>query len=173
MRGGMTFFERQRMVSSVGVWIGIGIAVIASAAMPFFLMEAAGDGAATTGTIVGAVSLLSLLLFFVAVRLDTRVDAKGVHVQVAPLMRTRTIPFHEIARCWARSYRPIREYGGWGIRGLGRNRAYNIKGSDGVQLVLTDGRRILIGSQRAAQLSVSIVDGAWAAGSAVAGETSS
>jgi hypothetical protein len=42
-------------------------------------------------------------------------------------------------------------YGGWGIkRGIG-GLAYNVSGNQGLQLVLTDGRKILIGTQKPEQ----------------------
>lgn len=62
----------------------------------------------------------------------------------------------EIAHFEARTYSPLREYGGWGIRGFGSNRAYNVSGNHGVELVLKDGRKVLIGSQRADDLALAI-----------------
>ena len=58
----------------------------------------------------------------------------------------------------ARTYRPLLEYGGWGIRyaPFGKGWAYNVHGSQGVQLELTNGKRILIGSQRAEELARAI-----------------
>jgi hypothetical protein len=58
----------------------------------------------------------------------------------------------------ARTYRPILEYGGWGIRysPFGQGCAYNVSGNRGVQLELADGQRILIGSQRAEELARAI-----------------
>ena len=47
-----------------------------------------------------------------------------------------------------RQYKPIREYGGWGIRYGRGGKAYNVSGNKAVQLVLKNGKRLLIGSQR-------------------------
>ena len=46
----------------------------------------------------------------------------------------------------------MKEFGGWGIRVAGDGRAYNAYGNQGVQLILTDGSRILIGTQRPDEL---------------------
>lgn len=60
----------------------------------------------------------------------------------------RRIPFAEIRRVHARTYRPLREFGGWGIRWGGRGRmAYNVSGNRGVEVELTDGRTVMVGSQ--------------------------
>jgi hypothetical protein len=65
----------------------------------------------------------------------------------------RRIPLSEIASCEVRTYRPIREYGGWGVRYSWANgMAYNVSGNRGVQLVLRDGRHVLIGSREPDEL---------------------
>jgi hypothetical protein len=60
-----------------------------------------------------------------------------------------------IVRWEARTYRPILEYGGWGIRysPFAKGWAYNVSGNQGVQLELASGKRILIGPQRAEELA--------------------
>ena len=46
-----------------------------------------------------------------------------------------------------RTYSPVIEYGGWGMR-YGRNgTAFNVRGNVGIQIVKKDGKRILIGTQ--------------------------
>lgn len=90
-----------------------------------------------------------------SLRLETFVDASGIYVQMRPLHR-RPIhyDFDELASVKARTYAPILEYGGWGIRGSSeKNKAYNVRGERGVQLAFKDGRRVLIGSQRADELA--------------------
>jgi hypothetical protein len=88
-----------------------------------------------------------------AMRLTVRVDRTLLHIRYFPFTR-REIPLETIARHQARTYRPIREYGGWGVRwGFGRRGlAYNVSGNRGVQLELIDGKQLLIGSQRPEEL---------------------
>jgi hypothetical protein len=93
-----------------------------------------------------------LTLLFLKLKLITEVNAAGIHVRFYPLTR-KTIRFEDITSCKARSYSPIREYGGWGIR-IGRNgKAYNVYGNTGVQLEFADALPLLIGSQRAEDLA--------------------
>ncbi len=85
------------------------------------------------------------------IRLVTVVSPGELSVGLAPL-RPRRIAIHDIHDAFVREYSPMREFGGWGIR-VGRDgRAYNAYGNRGVQLVLTDGSRILVGSQRPEEL---------------------
>jgi hypothetical protein len=68
----------------------------------------------------------------------------------------RTIAPAQIARWEARTYRPIRDYGGWGVRFGPRGRAYNVSGNRGVEITLANGKRVLVGSQRADDLAAAI-----------------
>jgi hypothetical protein len=98
---------------------------------------------------------LVLPLYFWWFRLETDVNAERLQVRMPPLVR-REFRATDIAGFETRTYRPIREYGGWGIRGWGSNRAYNISGNQGLQLVLKDGRRVLIGTQRPDELESAV-----------------
>ncbi|MBW8868301.1 MAG: hypothetical protein JF610_13410, partial [Acidobacteria bacterium] len=44
----------------------------------------------------------------------------------------------------------------WGLRFGRRGRAYSISGNRGVELTLADGRRVMIGSQRADELAAAL-----------------
>jgi hypothetical protein len=66
-----------------------------------------------------------------------KVDSDGIYIRYIPFhFNFRKIEFAELRRAQARKYRPILEYGGWGIRGAGFNRAYNVSGSHGVQVII-------------------------------------
>ncbi|MEY3982700.1 MAG: hypothetical protein RL160_257 [Bacteroidota bacterium] len=104
--------------------------------------------------------LLALVLFFLllfpvfvfVMKLETKLTAAGISFRYFPLNRRwQKIDWTEVERAWVRKYRPIAEYGGWGIRGLpgARSRAYSMSGDYGIQLVLKNGKRILVGTQNA------------------------
>jgi hypothetical protein len=94
-------------------------------------------------------------IFFLYLRLIVTVTDQAIEIYFRPLTR-RTIPFAEIAKVEARTYAALGEFGGWGIRGLGSKRAYNVSGNQGVELILTDGRKVMIGSQQADKLALAI-----------------
>ena len=99
---------------------------------------------------------IGMPLFFLYLRLTVIVMDDVIDIHFRPLTR-RTIPVADVIQVEARTYSPLREYGGWGIRGLGSNRAYNVSGNQGVELTLFGGRKALIGSQRAEELAQAIV----------------
>ncbi len=98
---------------------------------------------------------IGMPLFFIYLALIIEVTPQYVSLRFRPFAR-RIIPLAEIASVEMRTYQALREFGGFGVRGYSDNRAYNVSGRQGVQLVLRDGRRVLIGSQKAAELALAI-----------------
>jgi len=95
--------------------------------------------------------------FFWSLRMTTRVDASGIEVRWWPVRAGVTLAYTEVERHEVILYRAIREFGGWGIRWGGNNRrAYNVSGSQGVEFFLSDGRSIVIGSERAEEFDIAI-----------------
>ena len=106
----------------------------------------------SVGLAIVSLAVATLALF----ELDVAVRPGEIELSFCPLAG-RTIPVDAIRSCTARRYRPILEYGGWGYRwGRGGSRAYNVRGNRGVQIVLQDGKTILIGSQRPEELASAI-----------------
>jgi len=98
---------------------------------------------------------LGLALLFYSAKLITEVRNDGVYVRFFPLSYYK-IALENIMHVEARTYSPIREFGGWGIRYGKGGKAYNVSGNRGVQLELFDGKRFLIGSGRAEELARAI-----------------
>ena len=97
-------------------------------------------------------------VFFWIMKLVVEVRPDGVSIRYYPLTR-RLIPYDQIAQVTAREYSPIGEFGGWGIRGIpskSKKIAYNISGSEGVELMLVNGRTVMLGSQKAQELALAI-----------------
>jgi hypothetical protein len=99
---------------------------------------------------------LGLPLLFHSMLLVVEVRPGRVDIRYRPFVN-RTIALRDIERLTARTYEPIREYGGWGIRGWpGQRVAYNVSGNRGVELLLRDGHRVMIGSQQPERLALAI-----------------
>lgn len=84
-------------------------------------------------------------------RLITEVREDGLYFRYPPFInRFKVYVPGQIKEYEVRKYQPIKEYGGWGLR-MGNKKvgwAYNASGDMGLQLVLADGQRILIGTAR-------------------------
>ena len=120
----------------------------------WFVLEEAVDKVAQVDVLSQILVIVLLLLCFglpFLFKLHTTIDEKGVQLRFAPFHRkAKRYSWYDISKCYTRKYRPISEYGGWGIRFFpNRNDiAYNVKGSMGIQLELKNGKKILIGTQR-------------------------
>lgn len=123
-------------------------AAVLPALRPLGLLARLGVGALT----VGATGLAFREFAF---PMRTILFPDELHVRFGRRIRFR-IPLKNVVRAFPRTYRPISEYGGWGIRFGRSGRAFNMSGNRGVQLVLKSGRRVLIGSQRPEELAAAI-----------------
>jgi len=96
---------------------------------------------------------IGLPALFLSGKLVTEVRSDGIYVRFVPFHRSfHRIAFSELKRYEVRTYRPIIEYGGWGIRYSCSGKAYNVSGRHGLQLELLNGKRLLIGSQQPEEL---------------------
>ena len=150
----MPYREVQRFwLNRILLLIGGGFVVVAVALAlsPAEMLKGTPDG--WTYATLGVPLLLSL------VSLKTEVSADGVvYVGFHPMRRgRRAIAVHQIARAEAVTYKPIGEFGGYGVRvGAGGSRAYNVAGNRGVRLHLSNGKTVLVGSQRPEKLAAAI-----------------
>lgn len=98
------------------------------------------------------VMLISLGIMF-GFKLETEIDSTSVRVRVKPFHRRfKEFRWEDIRVAYVRQYKPIGEYGGWGLRRGMEGRAYNARGNMGLQLVLNNGTKILIGTSKAEEL---------------------
>ena len=108
------------------------------------------ETSAFIGILVGTlISLLILLLFLIA-NLITEIDSEGIRIKYIPFhFKYLNYNWNEIESCKIRKYSSISEFGGWGIRyGFRKIKSYTVKGNQGIQLVLKNGKDILIGTQK-------------------------
>lgn len=74
-----------------------------------------------------------------------------IHLGKVPLIK-KLVPFAEIVAMESVTYRPLREFGGWGVRGAGKRRAWTARGNRAVRLRLAGDRELLIGSDHPQRL---------------------
>lgn len=139
-----TVFEERQSFRQKWLWlvlIGTAVATFMLVPNPFGMEEQIAIGAVVTLVILGLFGMMSL---------HTRIDATGIQYQFYPFhWSAQVIRWDEIQRAEVRQYSPIMEYGGWGMRyTFGNGRAYNVSGNMGIQLVLKNDKKILLGTLR-------------------------
>ena len=86
-------------------------------------------------------------------RLITEVKDDGVYVRFVPFhLSTRVFLFQDITSYDNLEYRPIKRFGGWGIRwNSSKEKAYSISGKHGVLLEVKS-EKVMIGSREPERL---------------------
>lgn len=159
MDSNMTLFSESQRFRQWWVWallIGVEGLMIYGLNEQIFLHKSFGTNPTSdSGLIISVASITLVLISFWVIRLDTSIDDEGIHVQFFPFhLKKRHYPWETIQSIAVRNYRPIVEFGGWGIRGFGSNRALNISGSIGLQIHFKNGKKLLIGTQKGGALSL-------------------
>ena len=108
----------------------------------------------TNEFVLTLLAILVSVLFIFFFKLTTRIDEKGIHYQFFPFhFSFKTILWSEIKSAKVRTYDPIGEFGGWGLKGgafwnSGKGKAINVSGDIGIQLELKNNKKLLIGTQK-------------------------
>ena len=131
-----------------------------------FVAAALGNGGFFVLLLVGLLLLTIPLLFG---RLRIEVDEQSLRIRFGYLgWPKKDIPVEEILQTEVVTYRPIRQFGGWGIRGGRfqgeRTGCYSMKGNRGLLLSLNNQirvgflrtRRLLIGTPEPEKLQLAI-----------------
>jgi hypothetical protein len=151
------FVEEQRFNQW---WLYLLLAIpLISLVIPFIFNSddyVNGDKETLTGITISLVSVVIVTMLILSIRLRTKIDENGIYYQFYPInFNEKFIPWRDISNCFFRKYNPLTEYGGWGYRsGFGRRkgRALNIRGNQGIQLELKNGKKLLLGTQKGSEV---------------------
>jgi len=105
---------------------------------------------------------LCLIVFFnfiiVIMKLETEIDEAKIRFRYRPFhVKPRIIYWDDISEFYLREYKPMKEYGGHGLqRKMKYGKAFTVSGKKGLQIILKDGKKILIGTQKPKELEMII-----------------
>jgi hypothetical protein len=161
MESNNTLFSESQRFRQWWVWallIGVEGLMIYGLNQQIFLKKPFGTNPTNdSGIIIGVASITLVLIAFWFIRLNTSIDNQGIHVQFFPFhLKNKSYVWKDIQSLEVRRYRPLLEFGGWGIRGIGKNRALNISGNVGLQIYFKNGKKLLIGTQKGDELRMLI-----------------
>ncbi|HRN34447.1 MAG TPA: hypothetical protein PLC76_02070 [Saprospiraceae bacterium] len=148
------FYEKQSF-RQWWIWLillGVDGIFVVGAILQLFMGRQFGDNPMPDFVLilVCGVILFSSFLFY-SIHLETRICWDGIYVRFFPFhFKYKIFYWDTIKKCYVREYAPVKEYGGWGIRNSlnGRKKAYNISGNQGIQLEFSNGKNLLIGTQK-------------------------
>jgi len=113
---------------------------------------------AFVNSIIPVVIIVALILLFSFLELRVRVVPTAVLYRFHPFQRKwHQIDAEYIVSCEHITFRPLRDYGGWGIRySSSKGSAYTVSGNKGVLITKKSGKKILLGSRQGDALEQSI-----------------
>ena len=92
--------------------------------------------------------VLSVLLLFLAMRLESRATHKHLLYRYTPIINNwRKYSFDEIKTMELITYNSLLQFGGWGIRFNADARLYNVDGKHGIKVV-TAKQKFIIGTSK-------------------------
>ncbi len=139
------FEEQQPFRKNSIIWVGI-VAMVPPLIIEVSKSVKQGSGSFEDIALIIFIEALVFTLLFTS-RLETKLDEHGISYRLFPFqLKTRFVSWAEISSAQVRKYDPLGEYWGWGIKGTRKNRAINIAGDVGLQLIMKNGRKLLIGT---------------------------
>lgn len=149
MKGKLIFEETQTFRGTWTWYLIIGVALIAigGAIMSFFFTH---EIEGYVSTIIATLITIAVLALLSVSKLTVCIDEHALYYKYPPFARNeKKIRKEDVEEMYVRKYRAIWEYGGYGYRFRFRSgRALNVSGNMGLQLVLKNGKRVLIGTQK-------------------------
>lgn len=126
-------------------------------AIVFNLFLTRGEPNPTTYNLLASLSVCVLLAIFLNVKMVTQIRVDGIYVKFFPFQnRFEKYSWDKISEIYFRNFDALIEYGGWGIRIGVNGKSYIVIGNVGIQLILDDGSKVLIGTQKPDELKQSL-----------------
>lgn len=147
-------FREEQKFTQWWLWlilIGLGILLIFGMFKQLILGEKFGDNPMSDiGLIIFCVFIYGIIALFWFMRLKTEIDQNEIRMNFFPFVKKR-INWKEIKNAEIVNYGFV---GGWGIRLWTKfGTVYNTKGNIGLAIELTNGKKILIGTQKENELN--------------------
>ena len=159
MKGKILFREEQSFVGTWTWYLLIFVTLLATIPMLLAIWNDEKSNDALIGLIVTLVVLGSILTLMTFCRLNVIIDTKAIYYRYPPFVnKEKRLGKEDIVDMEVRKYRPIWEYGGYGYRySMKSGRALNVSGRLGLQLILRDKKKLLIGTAKPEALKRAIV----------------
>lgn len=153
------FVEKQRVSKGVRRWLGplaVFEAVVVIMVMSLVLNERPGSpwaGVVGIAVAVLAGGLLPAILWKMQLRI--RVDDRLYSVRLWPWPFKSEVPRREIREVYAREVDPMRDYGGWGLKGKRHDLLYSLGGKQAFTVEFRrkgQARKLTVATERADEL---------------------
>jgi Family of unknown function (DUF6141) len=158
-----THFDETQKFSQTLIWIILFIALGISFVSLYLLVTSFMDGTLQIPAITFVAFLIPFLIvpiimyIIYSAKLETNVEEDGLIYRFFPLIRSsKKILWEDIEKMEIITYRPLLDYGGYGIRWGTKGKAINVSGDKGLQIIFKDGKKLLIGTNKPDELLIAL-----------------
>ncbi len=146
----MKIFQEKQFLNRWWLLMFILAIIVIVVGTAYYATRNASEDTAVIVSLISLAITAPIVFGLLYLRLETTIDDYGITAYFKPFGFTRkSFAWHDMSECYVREYDSVKEFGGWGLRGLGhRWKSYNIYGNIGIQIVKKDGTRFLLGTQR-------------------------
>lgn len=113
--------------------------------------EPMSDKGLIWSSIISFIAMSAVFVFLLNGVLVTEIWTDGIRFKFRPFIwKEKFIPLSEIASTEVGKYRPLSEFGGWGVRRrfISGKTAYNVGGNLGLRVMKKNGRQVMIGTRK-------------------------
>ena len=139
----MQFTESQRFPD----WLRYGLVLMTLVTMYLMFIENTHILLSVSGSII--LTVVAATFFFW--NQQTTINSRTITIEIKPVVK-KVIPLTEVKDWEVRRYGPIAEFGGWGVRFSGNGTAYNVRGNIGLDMEISSGKKLLIGTQKGEEI---------------------
>ncbi len=153
---GLIFREEQRFAGWFR-WL-FALVIVLVLFLLWYSEKKEGQSLPGIAVVIAIIVPATLAVLFWVAKLETQVRSDGLYVRLFPFhINFKKFAFEDFGQYYSQQYSPILEYGGWGIRyGFKSGKAFNVRGNKGLQIIFKNGKKLLIGSQKPAELVAAI-----------------
>jgi len=81
-------------------------------------------------------------------KLTLSITNKAVYINFGVFASKQVIPLTDIKSIAVRKYNGPGEFSGWGVKSNAHEQSYTVSGDEGVEIILKNGKMILVGTQK-------------------------
>ncbi|TVP43717.1 MAG: hypothetical protein EA341_17590 [Mongoliibacter sp.] len=150
--GNYVFKENQKF-NRFWLWIPVGTVTLLVIGLGLLALE---KPVSWTDKIIPILILGAVLLFFLSIRIEIRIDGNSLQYKYPPIINNwRKYRFEDMEQIEIKKYKSFWEFGGWGIRYNFDYWLYNTGGKYGL-LVTTKKKKFMLGTYKPQEAQIAI-----------------
>ncbi len=145
-------FEEQQRFSHKIFWITLlsltGLFCYAFIQQYFFHLPFGHKPMTNVGLVFAILFMCFIIILFYNFKLSTKITDEAIIIKLYPFhLYSKRFEWPQLSEIIVREYNPLKEYGGWGLRGFGDKKSATVNGSWAIELVFHNGQSLLIGTK--------------------------